>query len=161
MHVSGQPNEFLESSQLRCANPRECTSSPATPNIRSVFLFVYLKEGGIAGISERTSYDSFTKQLIFVEGMGDVEQAQIMGITQGTEDSLKNLIRNNNLQRTQSNYPQAPGSVDYFTYTLIVVLDGKIHAVTWTDTSPIAPEGLFELAQSIESLRSAADEPAT
>jgi hypothetical protein len=67
-----------------------------------------LKEGGIAGISERTSYDSFTKQLIFVEGLGDVEQAQIVGITQGTEDGLKNLIRNNNLQRTQSNYPPTP-----------------------------------------------------
>jgi hypothetical protein len=162
MHVSGQPNEPLKSSQLRCANPRECTSSPASaPNIRSVFLFVYLKEGGIAGISERTSYDSFTKQLIFVEGLGDVEQAQIVGITQGTEDGLKNLIRNNNLQRTQSNYPPTPGSADYFTYSLFVVLDGKAHAVTWTNTSPNAPEGLFEIAQSIESLRSAVDEPAT
>jgi hypothetical protein len=117
------------------------------------FLFIYLKEGGIAGISERSSYDSFTKQLVFIDGLGETEQVQIVRITP--------LIRSSNLQRIQSNYPPTPGSADYFTYTLFVILDGRIHAVTWTDTSPNAPEELFKIAQLIENLRSTANEPAS
>jgi hypothetical protein len=117
------------------------------------FLFIYLKEGGIAGISERSSYDSFTKQLVFIDGLGETEQVQIVRITP--------LIRSSNLQRIQSNYPPTPGSADYFTYTLFVILDGIIHAVTWTDTSPNAPEELFKIAQLIENLRSTANEPAS
>jgi hypothetical protein len=117
------------------------------------FLFIYLKEGGIAGISERSSYDSFTKQLVFIDGLGETEQVQIVRITP--------LIRSSNLQRIQSNYPPTPGSADYFTYTLFVILDGIIHAVTWTDTSPNAPEELFKIAQLIENLRLTANEPAS
>jgi hypothetical protein len=115
------------------------------------FLFIYLKEGGIAGISERSSYDSFTKQLVFIDGLGETEQVQIVRITP--------LIRSSNLQRIQSNYPPTPGSADYFTYTLFVILDGRIHAVTWTDTSPSAPQELFKIAQLIENLRSTANGP--
>ena len=76
-------------------------SITSSPNIRSVFLFV--KEGGIAGISERSSYDSFTKQLVFIDGLGETEQAQIERITPETENNLKNMIRSSNLQRIQSN----------------------------------------------------------
>lgn len=162
MHVSGQTNEPSENNQQRCVNPTACIpSSTSSPNIRSVFLFVYLKEGGIAGISERSSYDSFTKQLVFLDGMGETEQAQIVRITPETENNLKNMIRSSELQRIQSNYPPTPGSADYFTYTLFVILDGRIHTVTWTDTSPNAPEELFEIAQLIESLRSTTNGPAS
>ena len=87
----------------------------------SVFLFLYLKEGGIVGINERSSYDSFTKQLVFIDGLGETEQAQIVRITPETENNLKNMIRSSNLQRIQSNYPPIPGSADYFTYTLFVI----------------------------------------
>jgi hypothetical protein len=161
MHVSGQTNEPSENPQ-GCVNPRSCIpSTTSSPNIRSVFLFIYLKEGGIAGISERSSYDSFTKQLVFIDGMGETEQAQIVRITPETENNLKNMIRSSNLQRTQSDYPPIPGSADYFTYTLFVILDGRIHAVTWTDTSPNAPEELFKIAQLIEDLRSTANGPAS
>ena len=66
------------------------------------------------------------------------------------------MIRSSNLQRIQSSYPPTPGTADYFTYTLFVILDGRIHAVTWTDTSPNAPEELFKIAQVIENLRSTA-----
>ena len=141
-------------------NPRDCISSPITgSNIRSIFLFEYLKEGGIAGVSERTSFDSFTKQLIFLGGQGETEQAQIVRITPETEEKLMEMIRNSNLQRIQSNYPPAPGSADYFTYTLFIVLDGRTHVVTWTDASPNAPEELFEITQLIDSLRSTVDSP--
>jgi hypothetical protein len=160
MHVSGQTNEPSENNQQSCVNPRTCIpSSTSSPHIKSVFLFVYLKEGGIAGISERSSYDSFTKQLVFLDGLSETEQAQIVRITPETESNLKNMIRSSNLQRIQSNYPPTPGSADYFTYTLFVILDGRIHAVAWTDTSPNAPEELFEIAQLIESLRSTTNGP--
>ena len=162
MHVSGQTNEPSENNQQRCVNPRACIpSSISSPNIRSVFLFVYLKEGGIAGISERSSYDSFTKQLVILDGMGETEQAKIVRITPETENNLKNMFRSSELQRIQSNYPPTPGSADYFIYTLFVILDGRIHAVTWTDASPNAPEELFEIAQLIESLRSTTNGPAS
>jgi hypothetical protein len=122
---------------------------------------VYLKEGGIAVISERSSYDSFTKQLVFLNGLGETEQAQIVRITPETENNLTNMIRSSNLKRIQSNYPPTAGSADYFTYTLLVILNGRIHAVTWTDTSPNAPEELFEIAQLIESLKSTTNWPAS
>jgi hypothetical protein len=78
MHISGQRNESSESSQQRCTNTRECAHLPTTsPNISSSLLFVYLKEGGIAGPIERTYHDSPTEQLIFLGGLGDVEQTQI------------------------------------------------------------------------------------
>ncbi|MPZ05786.1 MAG: hypothetical protein GEU26_05105 [Nitrososphaeraceae archaeon] len=128
MHVSGQTNEPSENNPQRCVNPRACIpSSASSQNIRSVFLFVYLKEGGIAGISERSSYDSFTKQLVLLDGLGETEQAQIVPITPETENNLKNIIRSSNLQRIQSNYPPTPGSADYFTYTFFVILDERIH----------------------------------
>ena len=61
MHVSGQTNEFPQNGQQSCLNPRDCISSPTVgSNIKSIFLFVYLKEGGIVGVNERTSFDSFT-----------------------------------------------------------------------------------------------------
>ncbi|MFZ0556653.1 MAG: hypothetical protein WCF07_10155 [Nitrososphaeraceae archaeon] len=91
MHVSGQTNEFPQNGQQRCVNPRDCISSVGS-NIRSIFLFVYLKEGGIAGANERTSFDSFTKQLIFLGGQGETEQAQIVRITPETEEELKGMI---------------------------------------------------------------------
>ena len=121
---------------------------------------MYLKEGGITGISERSSYDSFTKQLVFLNGLGETEQVQIVRITPETENNLKNMIRSSELQRILSNYPPTHGSADYFTYTF-VILDGRIPAVTWTDTSPNAPEELFEIAQLIESLRSTTNGPAS
>jgi hypothetical protein len=123
MHVSGQTIEPSENNQQSCVNPRTCIpSSTSSSHINSVFLFVYLKEGGIAGISERSSYDSFTKQLVFLDGLSETEQAQIVRITPETESNLKNMIRSSNLQRIQSNYPPTPGSADYFTYTLFVIL---------------------------------------
>jgi hypothetical protein len=162
MHVSGHTNEPSKTNQQSCVNPRTCIpSSSSSPHIKTVFLFVYLKEGGIAGISERSSYDSFTKQLVFLDGLSDTEQAQIVRITPETESNLKNMIRSSNLQRIQSNYPPTPGSADYFTYTLFVILDGRIHTVAWTDTSPNAPDGLFEIAKLIESLRSTTNGPAS
>ena len=66
------------------------------------------------------------------------------------------MIRTSNLQ-TQSNYPPTPGSADYFTYILFIVLDGREHVVTWTDASPNAPEELFEMTQLIDSLRTTLD----
>jgi len=156
MHVSGQTNEPSENNPQGCVNPRSCVpSTTSSSNIRSVFLFIYLKEGGIAGVSERSSYYSF------IDGLGETEQVQIVRITPETENNLKNMIRSSNLQRIQSNYPPTPGSADYFAYTLFVILDGRIHAVTWTDTSPNAPEELFKIAQLIENLRSTANEPAS
>jgi hypothetical protein len=93
VHVSGQTNEFPQNGQQRCVNPRDCISSPTVgSNIRSIFLFVYSKEGGIAGANERTSFDSFTKQLIFLGGQGETEQAQIVRITPETEEELKGMI---------------------------------------------------------------------
>ncbi|MGH9912504.1 MAG: hypothetical protein ACRD4W_08685 [Nitrososphaeraceae archaeon] len=93
--------------------------------------------------------------------MDETEQAQIVRITPETENNLKNMIRSSSLQRIQSNYPSTAGSADYFTYTLFVILNRRIHAVTWTDTSPNAPEELFEIAQLIESLRSTTNGPAS
>jgi hypothetical protein len=122
---------------------------------------VYIKEGGIAVISERSSYDSFTKQLVFLNGLGETEQAQIVRITPETENNLKNMIRSSSLQRIQSNYLPTTGSADHFTYTLFVILNGRIHAVAWTDTSLNAPEELFEIAQLIVSLRSTTNRPAS
>jgi hypothetical protein len=93
LHVSGQTNEPSENSPQGCVNPRSCIpSTTSSPNIGSVFLFIYLKEGGIAGISERSSYDSFTKQLVFIDGLGETEQAQIVRITPETENNLKNMM---------------------------------------------------------------------
>jgi hypothetical protein len=62
---------------------------------------------------------------LLLGGQGEAEQAQIVRITPEAEEKLKDMIRNNNLQRIQSNYPPAPGSADYFTYTLFIVLDGN------------------------------------
>jgi len=119
MHVSGQTNEPSENNPQGCVNPRSCVpSTTSSPNIRSVFLFVYLKEGGIAGISERSSYDSFTKQLVFIDGLCETEQAQIVRITPETENNLKNMIRSSNLQRIQSNYPPTPGSADLYLHPI-------------------------------------------
>ena len=63
------------------------------------------------------------------------------------------MIRSSNLQRIQSNYPPTPGSADYFTYTLFVILDGRIHAVSWTDTSPNAPEDLYLIQDALHQVK--------
>jgi hypothetical protein len=114
MHASGQTNELSENGQQRCVNPRDCISSPYHGiECQIDLLVVSLKEGGIAGVSERTSYDSFTKQLVFLGGQGETEQAQIVRITPETEDMLKDMIRNNNLQKIQSNNPPTPWNAEF------------------------------------------------
>ena len=58
---------------------------------------------------------------------------------------IKQILNNSIFFDTKSFYPPAPNSTDYQEFTLIAILDGKLHAIYWTDAS----EGVTEAIQNL------------
>jgi hypothetical protein len=117
----------------------------------SDLIVVYTKEGGIAGIKQKTFYDSFTKELTFIDEKNNTFRVSIL--SENEEKELTQEIVADKVMDSDQNYPPKVGSADFFSYGLFIILKNKSHSVKWTDTSEDVPEGLFKFAKFIENMK--------
>jgi hypothetical protein len=118
----------------------------------AVFVFVFTKTGGISGLKQRISYDSFTKDLVSINEKDDTI-IEVTNFTETDELNIRQIINDNNIFSTQQNYFPEQGSVDFINYGILIIIGNKAHTVKWTDASLNVPDGLFQIAKVIENLQ--------
>jgi hypothetical protein len=118
-----------------------------TENMTTIpFALVIKKTRGIAGTTGQLQFDSFTKEAIStINGTKSSRQ-----VSDADEAIVKRILNDSGYFDSKSFYPSAPNSADYFEYTAIAILNGKLHAVYWTDTSEDVPNGIKNLPFILE-----------
>jgi len=117
-------------------------------SIAPFLVIVYHKTGGLIGSDEKFIYNSFTKEMNYFNNRG-IEFSKVLSDQQ--ERSLKEILTNNTFFEAESFYPPIDsGAADFFEYTLIATIDGKINAVYWTDVSEDMPRQLWNIVNNIE-----------
>ena len=117
----------------------------------SGFAAVYIKEGGLVGIKQKRFYDSFTKELTFIDQKNNT--FRVSKLTVNEEKELANEILADKVLGSDQNYPPKEGSADFFSYGLLIILTNMSHSVKWTDASGTLPEGLPKFATFIENMK--------
>ena len=117
----------------------------------SDLIIVYTKEGGFVGIKQKIFYDSFTKELTFINERNNT--FRVSKLTDNEEKELTSEIIADKVMNSDQNYPPKEGSADFFSYGLFIILTNKSHSVKWTDASGPFPEGLSKFATFIENLK--------
>ena len=117
----------------------------------SDLIVVYIKEGGIVGIKQKIFYDSFTKELTFIDQINNT--FRVSKLTVNEEKELANEILADEVLDSDQNYPPKEGSADFFSYGLLIILTNMSHSVKWTDASGTLPEGLPKFATFIENMK--------
>jgi hypothetical protein len=123
---------------------------PTSAQQTSDFKFEYEKSGGIAGISEKITFDSKTGVITSDRSTtGTVEkQLSAAGV-----DSIKQAISQGGFFDMNELYPPKSGVADFFSYSLTVTMGGTTHTVGWVDqwaSSAPLPAGLASIVDSIE-----------
>lgn len=117
----------------------------------SGFAVVYVKGGGLVGIKQKIFYDSFTKELTFIDQKNNT--FRVSKLTVNDEKELANEILADEVLDSDQNYPPKEGSADFFSYGLLIILANISHSVKWTDASGTLPEGLSKFATFIENMK--------
>lgn len=141
-----QQNPFIIWFNKVCVNENNCYN-----RFSSDFIVVYTKEGGFVGIRQKIFYDSFTRELTFVDERNNT--FRVSKLTSNEEKELTNEIVADKVIDSDQNYPPKEGSADFFSYGLFIILDSKSHSVKWTDTSETFPDGLSKFATFIENMK--------
>jgi len=115
-------------------------------------IVVYTKKGGIVGLKQKIFYDSFTKELIFIDERN--KSFRVSGVTNKEERELEKEIGADKIMDSDENYPPKEGSADFFSYSISIILSNKSHSVKWTDASGTFPDGLSKFAIFIENMKS-------
>ena len=129
--------------------PRQCRTSDGKHFVESIleFSLSYTREGGIAGISQNTSFDT-KNNLIKISGF---DSKTLGPISNEDTQRLWNVISENQFFELDSKiYPPVEGSADYFTYTLEVITFSQRNSISWTDTSSEFPQELVIITQEID-----------
>ena len=142
--------EFQEKTDPCSSTTSFVDSTASTAGIRNMvdnttvtmpFTLIIKKTGGIAGTSSQLQYDSFSKTSVsIVNGNESIRQ-----ISTADEMVAKRILNNSGFFEAESFYPPAPNSTDYFEFTMIATLNGKLHAIYWTDASEGVPAGVTNL----------------
>ena len=117
----------------------------------SGFAAVYIKEGGLVGIKQKRFYDSFTKELTFIDQRSNT--SRVSKLTDEEEKELANEILADKVLGSDQNYPPKEGSADFFSYGLFIILSNKSHSVKWTDASGTFPDDLSKFVTFIENMK--------
>jgi hypothetical protein len=118
----------------------------------SDLIFVYIKEGGFVGMRQKIFYDSFTKELTFVDERSNT--FRIKKLTGDKEKDIRNEAEDDKIFDTDQNYPPRPGSADFISFGLFIIINNKSHSVKWTEASQNVPNGLSKFASVIENMTS-------
>ncbi|HXV47075.1 MAG TPA: hypothetical protein VD736_10430 [Nitrososphaera sp.] len=114
--------------------------------------FEYVKSGGIAGINERLVFDSKTGAITFYQSINtSVTMEKQLSDVQVQE--LRQAIAGSGFFAMDSVYPARQGPADYFSYSLMITMDGRTHSVSWVDdfaTAVPVPESLKDIVSEIE-----------
>jgi Common central domain of tyrosinase/Bacterial TSP3 repeat len=97
--------------------------------------------GGIAGLNNILTYDSFTGEAVSIVN-GNETRGQI---SNSDEDLAIRTLNSSAFFEAASFYPPLSNSIDYLEYTMFTILGNKIHGVYWTDLSEEVPEDVQNL----------------
>ncbi len=142
-----QPQRSLQVSEGLLPRADNTTTTPLlTQNATTSFPFAIAiqKSGGIAGSTTtgNLSYDSLSKVATSIVNSNKLSRQ----ISDFDEQEAKRLLNNSGFFRSSITfYPPAEGSADYIEFTVIATLNGKLHAVYWTDVSEEVPEPIRNL----------------
>jgi hypothetical protein len=140
-----KPQQSLQVSEGLFLSADNATAAPLLTQNDSSFPFgiVIQKSGGIAASSaSNLSYDSLSKLATSIVN-GSKASRQISDFD---EQEAKRLLNNSGFfGLTTTYYPPPSGSADYIEFTVIATLNGRLHAVHWTDVSEGVPEPIRNL----------------
>ena len=92
------------------------------------------------GLNSTLTYDSSTEQATTIIN-GNEFNRQISD----SDGQVKQIVNRSGLFNAETFYPPLPNSTDYTEFTVISTLNGKLHAVYWTDASEGVPVGVKNL----------------
>ena len=119
------------------------TGMNLTQNMTTMpFAIIIKKTGGITGTTSQLQYDSFSKESISIVN-GNKSSRNISDYDEGVARRI--LTDSGFFDSDRIFYPPPTGGADYFEYTVIATLNGKLHAVYWTDISEGVPNGIKNL----------------
>jgi hypothetical protein len=105
------------------------------------FTLTIKKSGGPVGTSSDLQYDSFNKTSVSImNGTKSTRQ-----LSSADEILAKRILNDSGFFDSKSFYPPALDNEDSFEYTLSATLNGKSHAIYWTDASEGVPNGIRNL----------------
>jgi len=135
---------------LQSALPSHSTFESVQP-----FAIVVKSIGGIAGVNNTLSYDSFTREAVSITNGNETRRQ----ISSSDEDQAIRAINNSDLFETLTSfYPPQPNGADYLEYTVIAIMDGKVQAVYWTDVSNNVPDAVKNLPYSMSNILGSGNE---
>lgn len=120
--------------------------------------FEYVKSGGIAGITNRITFDSANSTIISFHRSA-INATEERRLSDSQVQELRQTIAGSGFFTFDSIYPPRKGPADYFSHTLNITMDGRTHSVSWVDDFAAAepvPEGLKSLVSKIEQTFSSA-----
>lgn len=118
-------------------------SNNSTPGIVN-FAFNYTKSGGLRSTNDATCYSSSDGLIVKTNGKSVTKKQ----LSNSEAIDLKQIVSKN--VHDFNTYRPTPGSADYYTYTITVLLNGSKYRGSWTDSSPGVPTGLIEVRNEIE-----------
>jgi hypothetical protein len=125
------------------SGPVTSTRMNNTGNMTTLpFGLIIKKTGGTAGTTSQLQYNSFNKQAISI-----VNGSKSSRIIFDSDDAIARRILNDSgfFDSKKIFYPSLLNSRDYFEYSIIATLNGKLQAVYWTDASKDIPSGIKNL----------------
>ena len=118
----------------------------------SDLIVVYTKEGGFIGMRQKIFYDSFTKELTFMDERSNT--FRIKKLDEDKEKSIRNEVEDDKIFNTDQNYSPRQGSADFISFGLFIIINNKSHSVKWTEASLNVPNGLSKFSSVIENMAS-------
>ena len=112
------------------------------------FAVVIKTTGGLAGVNNILSYDSFTREAISIINGNETRRQ----ISSSDEDLAIRALNNSGLFEAASFYPPSPNSTDYLEFTVFAILGNKIHGIYWTEASEDVPVAIQNLPYAMANI---------
>jgi hypothetical protein len=122
-------------------NPIDNDTAPSS--IQAPIPFAIMIKGNDSTVNGATilTYDSFTNKAFSLINGSDITR----NLSDLKEEVIKRTLNISGFFEADSFYPSAANHSDATEYTAIATLNGKLHAVYWTDKSEEVPDGVRNL----------------
>jgi hypothetical protein len=140
--ILSRNSSFARTQNMNGKNMTEDLTKTTTMTNPFILVMKKTESNGANSSNNQLEYNAFTKKATFVIN-GTTTNRQL---SVSDENVVQRILNDSGFLDSKSFYPpsQAP-NLSGSEYTLITILNGKIHAAYWTDNSPHVPNGLKNL----------------
>ena len=112
------------------------------------FAILIKTTGGLVGVNNTLSYDSFTGEAVSNTNGNETRRQ----ISSSDENLAMRALNNSGFFEAASFYPPPTNITDYLEFTMFAILGNELHAVYWTDASEEVPEAVQNLPYALANI---------